>query len=147
MYEAIALDPGHVPARSRSQDIEIAGTPRDEEHIPLRVRSRPGSRDRDLDDRDGELVFDAGVVEGEDSLAPPPSHGHTGGNSVRRGQEGDWDAHSPFLENGPGNGVPSPPNRPRKRRENIGDKAGIVLVCILPRHLHQETKLIRVAHS
>ena len=126
MYEAIALDPG---SRSRSHDIGIITTPRDEEQIPLRPRSRRSSHDMD---REGDLVFDAGVIEGEVTPAPQPSHGR--GSGARRGQEGDWDAHSPFLENGYDNGMAFPPSRPRKRKENIGDKAGVVLVRVLPTH-------------
>jgi hypothetical protein len=124
MYEAIALDPGHVTSRNRSHDIEIIGTPRDEEQIPLRPRSRRSSHDRDTE---GDLVFDAGVIEGELDAAAQASHGH-GKGGARRGQEDDWDIHSPSLENGHGDGLTFPPSRPRKRKENIGDKAGIVLV-------------------
>ena len=130
MYEAIELDPGHVSSHSRSHDIEIIGTPRDEEQVPLRPRSRRSSHDRDTE---GDLVFDAGVIEGEVNLTPQPSHGH-GSGGARRGQEDDWDTHSPFLENGYGDGLTFPPSRPRKRKENIGDKAGIVLVRALPTH-------------
>ena len=125
MYEAIALDPG---SRSRSHDIEIIGTPRVEEQIPLRPRSRRSSHDRD---EEGDLVFDAGVIEGEVTPAPQPSHGR-GNGGARRGQEDEWDAQSPFLENGRDNEVTFPPSRLRKRKENIGDKAGIVLVRVLP---------------
>jgi hypothetical protein len=125
MYEAIALDPGH--AISRSHDIGIIGTPRDEEHIPLRPRSRRSSRDLD---EEGVLVFDAGVIEGEVTPALQPSQGRGNGNGgARRGQEDDWDVQSPFLENGNSNGMTFPSSGPRKRRENIGDKAGVVLVC------------------
>ena len=136
MYEAIELDPGHVSSHSRSRDIEIIGTPRDEEQIPLRPRSRRSSHDRDTE---GDLVFDAGVIEGEGNLTPQPSHGH-GNGGARRGQEDDWDTHSPFLENGDGDGLTFPPSRPRKRKENIGDKAGIVLVRALPTHPWHERK-------
>lgn len=81
-------------------------------------------------DGEGDLVFDAGVIEGEVTPVPQPSHGRGNGDE-RRGQEDDWDAHSPFLENGHGEGVTTfPPGRLRKRKENIGDKAGIVLVRV-----------------
>jgi len=128
MYEAIALDPDHIASRSRSHDIEINATSRDEEQIPLRPRSRRTSHDQDTG---RDLVFDAGVIEGEVTPAPRPDHGH-GNGGARPGQEDDWDTHSPFLENGQGNGLTFSPSRPGKRRENIGDKAGIVLVRTLP---------------
>ena len=126
MYEAIALDPG---PRGRSHDLEIIGTPRDEEQIPLRPRSRRGSHDR----RDVDLVFDAGVIEGEATPGWQASRERENGGA-RRGQEDDWDTHSPYLGNGGDSETTFPPSRPRKRKENIGDKAGIVLVRALPPH-------------
>lgn len=136
MYEAIALDPGHATSHSRSHDIGIIGTPRDEEQIPLRPRSRRSSHDQDTE---GDLVFDAGVIEEEVNTTPQPSRGY-GNGGARRGPEDDWDTHSPFLENGHGDGVMFPPSRTKKRKENIGDKAGIVLVRALPTYHWREKK-------
>jgi len=144
MYEAIALDPGYATSRSRPHDFEMTGTPRDEEQIPLRPRSRRGSHDLD---REGDVVFDAGVIEGEVTPAPQPSHGRGNGNGnggARGGQEDDWGAQSPFLENGHDSGMAFPPSRPRKRKENIGDKAGIVLVRVLPTYPGAKTDTGRV---
>ena len=136
MYEAIALDPGHVTSHSRSHDIGIIGTPGDEEQIPLRPRSRGSNHDHDTE---GDLVFDAGVIEGEVDTTPQPSRGF-GNGGARRGQEHDWDIHSPFLENGHDDGVIFPPSRTKKRKENIGDKAGIVLVRASSTHHWQKRK-------
>src|SRR5258706_15530977 len=136
MYEVIALDPGHVTTHSRSHNIGIIGTPRDEEQIPLRPRSRRSSHDLDTE---GDLVFDAGVIEGEVNSTPQPSRG-LGNGGARRGPEDDWDTHSTFLENGHGDGLIFPPSRSRKRKENIGDKAGVVLVRALSTHHWHEKK-------